>query len=114
MRSVAILTICGFILGCAATPSIDEQLVVEEAITETVPEISSVPAQQDGVITKLKGVAYIHDVENEKYIALREGDRIPIGKVFYLSPKTTMKIEQNSGDELYIYSKEKERYFRLE
>ena len=119
MRIIRLSIACAFLVGCATAPVIEENIVVpesikEEPIKQLTPDITTVPAKEDGIITKLRGVAYIHDSENEEYIVLRPGDRLPIGQVFYLSPKTTMKIIQMSGDEIYLYSKEHEEYYRLE
>jgi hypothetical protein len=66
------------------------------------------------VVTKLRGIAYILDSEDEEFIVLRKGNIVPIGKVFYLEPKTTMQIEQDSRENIYLYSKEHEAYYRLE
>lgn len=114
MRVTLVLITCVFVVACAATTVIEEQTTIEEPIRESVPDVTVVSAGQEGVITKLRGVAYMHDEENDEYIVLRQGDTIPIGKNFYLAPKTTMKIEQGEGEEIFIYSKEREAYYKLE
>jgi hypothetical protein len=114
MRATLIFIACVFMIGCAATPVIEEQIVIGEPIVEFTPELTIVPATQFGVITKLRGAAYMRDVENRDYIILRQGDIIPIGRIFYLDPKTTMKIKQASGEEIFLYSKDHEAYYRLD
>jgi hypothetical protein len=119
MRATLIFIACVFMIGCAAAPVIEQQTIIEEPpieepVVEPTPEFSSVATKQDGVITKLSGAAYMRDVENKGYIILRQGDRIPIGRIFYLDPKTTMKIKQASGEEIFLYSKDHEAYYRLD
>ena len=114
MRLVTVLIAFTFVIGCATAPVTEEPAVTEEPVTEQAHEISTVPAKQDGVVTKLRGLSYIQDTADEEYIVLRQGDSIPIGRIFYLAPKTTMKIEVESGGEIYLYSKDHESYFMLE
>jgi hypothetical protein len=114
MRATLIFIAYGLLVGCATAPVVEEQPVIEEPLVEFTPELTVVPTKQDGVITKLSGAAYMRDVENKDYIILRQGDRIPIGRIFYLAPKTTMKIEQDSEEEIFLYSKDHEAYYKLE
>ena len=111
--------ICAMLLGCAAPGTVEEQPIVETGKVETAtsvpaPEITVISASQEGVITKLRGMAYIKEDQNEEFIVLRERNIVPVGKIFYLEPRTTMKIEQESGEEIYLYSKEEEAYYKLE
>lgn len=129
MRVTLLVIACIFVIGCAATPAIEEKISIEKPFKEIVrvaetiqekpaeaptPEISNIYAQQEGVVTKLKGIAYIHDSEDEEFVILLERNIVPIGKVFYLEPRTTMKIEQDSGKDIYLYSKEHDTYYKLE
>ena len=129
MRVTLIFIACVFMIGCAATPVTEEKTiivepikeepvngepVIEETIQEPPPEIATISAEREGVITKLTGKAYVMDNEDKEYIVLREGNMVPIGKVFYLEPKTTMAIEQGPIERIYVYSKENEEYFILE
>jgi hypothetical protein len=116
-------------VGCAATPVTEEKTIIEEPIKEEPvngepvqeeiiqeppPEITTISAEREGVVTKLTGNAYVLDNEGEEFIVLRQGNMVPIGKVFYLEPKTTMTIEQGPIERIYVYSKENEEYFILE
>jgi hypothetical protein len=114
MKALLMLAICTLLVGCATAPVIEEQIVIEEPVSVFTPELTIVSATQGGVITKLSGAAFLRDVEDEDYFILRQGDTIPIGRIFYLAPKTTMKIEQQSGKEIFLYSKDHEAYFKLE
>jgi len=110
---------CIFTIGCAATPAVDEKTVVEEPVKEVPlkergPEVIAVEAGNTCTITKLRGAAHMHGVDDRDYIVLREGDRIPIGKTFYLEPKTTMKLDEGDGEGIFLYSKDHEVYYRLE
>ena len=129
MRVTLISIACVFMIGCAATPVTEEKKtqkepvivepinvepVQEEVVQAPPPEIKKISAKREGVITKLTGKAYVMDNEDKEYIVLREGNMVPIGKVFYLEPKTTMAIEQGPIERIYVYSKENEEYFILE
>ena len=129
MRTTLIFVACVFIVGCAATPATEEKVILteplkgeplngepaqEEIIQEPPPEITMISAEREGVITKLRGNAYILDSEDEEFLVLRQGHMVPIGKVFYLEPKTTMTIEQGSIDKIHLYSKENKEYYKLE
>lgn len=94
-------------------PPVREKPAALERVSEPSPEITALSAKREGVVTKLRGSAYIRRGNNVEYTLLQEGDPVPIGEVFYLSPKTTMKIEQNPDEELYLYSKELQVYYKL-
>ncbi len=114
MRATPIFITCVFMVGCATAPVVEEQIVIEEPVAAFTPELNIVSATQDGVITKLRGTAYINDEGVEGFFPLKEGATIPLNRIFYLSPRTTMKIEQESGEEIFLYSKEHRTYYRLE
>jgi hypothetical protein len=124
-----IFILFSILIGCAAAPVKEEKKILEEpvkvepinvepvqeeTIQEPPPEIATISAKREGVITKLTGKAYVLDNEGEEFIVLRQGNMVPIGKVFYLEPKTTMAIEQGPIERIYVYSKENEEYFILE
>lgn len=129
MRVTLIFMASVFVIGCAATQVTEEKTIIEEpikeepiigepvqeeSIQEPPPEITTISAEREGVITKLRGNAYILDNEDEEFLIMREGNMVPIGKVFYLEPKTTMTIEQGSIEKIHLYSKENKEYFKLE
>ena len=118
MRATLIFMACVFMIGCATAPVIEQQPITEKPIAEEPirkppPEITTVPATQEGKVTKLSGAAYMRGIETEEYFVLWQGGRIPIGRIFYLAPKTTMRIAQQSGEDIFLYSKDHEVYFIL-
>ena len=119
MQVALIIMACVFMIGCAATPAVHQKTVAEEPAREVPakdpgPEAATVVADKACTVSKLQGTAYMHDADDMDYIALRVGDRIPIGKIFYLEPKTTMKLDQGAGEKIFLYSKDHEVYYKLE
>ena len=114
MKKTLIFFIGMLMLGCAAAPVVEEPPAITETAKEPALDITAVPAERDGVIAKLRGIAYIHHADNEEYVLLREGDTIPIGKLFYLAPKTTMRIDQDEREEIFLYSRGQESYYQLQ
>jgi hypothetical protein len=100
--------------GCAAEQIVEEKIIVKEPTVQPVPDIIVVPAEREGTIIKLRGKAYLRDEERGEDFMLLQGDTIPLGKIFYLDPKTTMTIKQDTGNEIYLYSQEKETFYKLE
>jgi hypothetical protein len=114
MRYMLILTSVLLMFGCAAEQIVEEKTVMVEPAVQPVLDVTVVPADQEGKIIKLRGKAYLRDEESGEGFMLLPGDTIPLGKIFYLDPKTTMTIKQDTGNEIYLYSKEKEAFYRLE
>jgi hypothetical protein len=100
--------------GCAAEQIVEEKIIIEEPAVQPVLDITVVPADQEGKIIKLRGKAYLRDEESGEDFMLLQADTIPLGKIFYLDSKTTMTIEHGKGNEIHLYSQEKEAFYKLE
>ncbi len=86
----------------------------KEKIQVTIPQVSIIPLEHEGVITDMKGEALLLNREGTRYSRIGTGDRVPFDRILNTKAKTIIELTLPTGEKAFIYSQEKESWFKIE
>lgn len=92
----------------------EEPVKAEGRLKIPAENISLISLEDVGVITDMKGEALLINRKSTGYNSLEIGDKIPFDRILNTKPRTIIELTLPTGEKAYIYSQEKESWFRIE
>ena len=86
----------------------------KEEVQVPMLQVSIIPLEYEGVITDMKGEALLLSREATRYRKIGIGDKVPFDRILNTKAKTIIELTLPSGEKAFIYSQEKESWFRIE
>lgn len=121
---VAAFTVALFFVVAGCSKEVLRQDVPETIMAEPEPaegrlnipaeSISLIPLEHEGVITDMKGQAFLVNRKSNGYRSLEIGDKIPFDRILNTKPRTIIELTLPTGENAFIYSQEKESWFKIE